>query len=102
MRQQLTESGRIIAFRAKLRTRSGDIRLSDVSAELIDLDGAPCVLALIHDITEAKRLEEQFLQAQKMEAAGRLAGGLAHDFNNMLGVIIRYTELLPARLQTGP
>ncbi|HKC00940.1 MAG TPA: PAS domain S-box protein, partial [Terriglobales bacterium] len=102
MRQQLTESGRIIAFRAKLRTRSGDIRLSDVSAELIDLDGAPCVLAIIHDITEAKRLEEQFLQAQKMEAVGRLAGGLAHDFNNMLGVIIGYSELLQERFETGP
>jgi two-component system, cell cycle sensor histidine kinase and response regulator CckA len=46
------------------------------------------------DITERKQLEAQFLQAQKMEAVGRLAGGLAHDFNNMLAVIMGYAEMM--------
>lgn len=45
------------------------------------------------DITSQKKLQEQLLQSQKMDSIGRLAGGLAHEFNNMLGVILGSTEL---------
>jgi len=54
------------------------------------------IVGIAQDITEHRRLEEQFRQAQKMEAFGQLAGGVAHDFNNILAVIQMQASMLQA------
>jgi PAS domain S-box-containing protein len=70
-------------------------------AVLRDDVGAPRGgIAVLRDITERRQLERQLIQAQKMEAIGLLAGGVAHDFNNMLAVITGYAELVLEGLTT--
>lgn len=76
----------------------GDDTLASVqvtSTMLRDADGRPRhLLAVVHDVTEQRRLERDLLQARKLDAVGQLAGGVAHDFNNLLTGIIGYAELM--------
>ena len=57
-------------------------------------------VGIAEDVTERKRLEAQFIEAQKMEVVGHLSGGVAHDFNNVLAVIMGYSDLIAENL--GP
>jgi two-component system, cell cycle sensor histidine kinase and response regulator CckA len=58
-------------------------------------------ISVIEDITERRALEAQVRQASKMDAVGRLASGVAHDFNNLMSVVLSYSELLSADLKDG-
>jgi PAS domain S-box-containing protein len=74
----------------------------EVSVSLVRIGHSSTVLAILHDITERRRLEAQFHQAQKMESVGRLAGGVAHDFNNLLTLILGYGNLVLQSLADRP
>jgi two-component system sensor histidine kinase EvgS len=109
MQQQVLEKGVITGLERVRRKKDGtllDIRLS--LSSIHDFQGRVMgVMGAVEDITREKqeeaareKLQSQLLQAQKMESVGRLAGGVAHDFNNMLNVIIGYAEL--GQLKTEP
>jgi len=83
------------------RTKDGSILEVEVTGRGVEVGGRRVRLVTIHDVTERKLLEEQFRQAQKMDAVGRLAGGVAHDFNNVLNVILGYAELTLRTMEEG-
>jgi PAS domain S-box-containing protein len=83
------------------RTKAGERVVVQSRWTLVhDRDGRPAsVLAINSDVTERKRLEQQLLRAQRLESIGTLAGGIAHDLNNVLSPILTSIQLL-RRLET--
>jgi len=73
-----------------------------ISTTLVNLENGARVLVCLADITARKQLEAQFFQAQKMEAVGQLAGGVAHDFNNILTVIMMNISFLKELTNNDP
>jgi PAS domain S-box-containing protein len=95
--------GRGEVWSGHITNRRKDGKLYDEEATISPIrDAAGKIVSYVavkRDVTREMQLEAQFHQAQKMEAVGQLAGGVAHDFNNILGVIIGYGELITEDLE---
>lgn len=97
--EKIRQEGKAIFESAHLR-KDGTAMPVEVNSRVIDFRGQKVLFSVIRDITERQvaelekeKLQAQLMQAGKMEAVGRLAGGVAHDFNNMLGAILGNAEL---------
>jgi signal transduction histidine kinase/CheY-like chemotaxis protein len=93
--EQIFQTGRECIYEDNFTDSQGSQHTVMTIKSLLNREGRDKqIICVLRDITEHKRLEAQFLQAQKMEAIGVLAGGVAHDFNTLLNVINGYSELV--------
>jgi len=98
-RQAMEQDRAVHGFECEMYRKDGSKIWLSVNAQAVMHNGAVVRYdGTFEEITERKSLEAQLRQAQKMEAVGRLAGGVAHDFNNAIGVIVGYSALLKERV----
>jgi PAS domain S-box-containing protein len=89
-------------YRVEGNRRNGEKLVMENRAFTIQWDNRTAVCAMLTDITDQVDMENQFRQAQRLDAVGQLTGGIAHDFNNLLTVILGNSELLAERLSDEP
>lgn len=98
MRRRLKKEIDQVQYEFRAVRKDGEIITVKVIGGALDYKGRPAAVGTLLDVTREKALEQQLVQAQKMEAIGTLAGGVAHDFNNILTAIIGYSNLLQMKM----
>ena len=93
-RMSMLLKGESLIYETEHYRKDGTKILVEVSSKALDIGGETYIQSFYRDITEKKKIQEQLMHSQKMESVGALAGGIAHNFNNILTSILGYSELL--------
>jgi two-component system cell cycle sensor histidine kinase/response regulator CckA len=98
----LAEPTRVLRTTLRMRHRGQGERFFDlVGRNRLEVEALAGVVVTLRDVTESRTLQAQLARAQRLDSLGRLAGGVAHDFNNVLGVILGMTNFLEQGIEPG-
>lgn len=90
----ITVKKKYIRFETELIGKEGDVVISEISSHYMIVDRRPIFFIFVRDITEQKKLQEQLIHSAKLSAVGQLAAGIAHEFKNILSVIMGFIQVL--------
>lgn len=93
----LKRQGRIENFEFEARYKNGALAICSVSSQVVEIGQKRSLLAIVRDITNAKRMQEMMIQTEKMISVGGIAAGIAHEINNPLGIVLQAGQNLVQR-----
>lgn len=91
---KITSKGSVRDLEISFRTRSGEHRVALFNAESIDVQGTPCLLSVVMDITEKKQIEVEMLRLDRLNLVGEMAASIGHEIRNPMTTVRGYLQLL--------